>query len=163
VVVVVAVLDHLALVVEMQHRHSRVAEFLALLGPAGPPFHRGPLTRHDRLPKPALDILLGRELLAEIAPDASQAQVGLAERGERYTTVSAYSAAMASASRCGQARDQVSAQRRAAVSASMPAIQTGHLQLRTLDRHQIGRSVEHVRSVSVSPLPQVAVHRASCS
>src|SRR4029077_2021525 len=35
---------------------------------------------------------------------------------ERYTAVSAYSAAMASASRCGQARDQVSAQRRAAVS-----------------------------------------------
>ena len=40
VVVVVAVLDHLALVVEAQHRHSRVAEVLALLGPAGPPFDR---------------------------------------------------------------------------------------------------------------------------
>jgi hypothetical protein len=36
VVVVVAVPDYLAQVVEVQHRHSRVGEFLALLGPAGP-------------------------------------------------------------------------------------------------------------------------------
>jgi hypothetical protein len=115
VVVVVAVLDHLALLVEVQHRHSRVGEFLALLGPVGPPFDRGPAARDDRLAEPALDVLLDRELLAEIAA---------------YTTVSAYKAAMASASRCGQARDQVSAQRRAAVSASMPAIQTGRPQLR---------------------------------
>jgi hypothetical protein len=34
VVVVIAVLDHLALAVEVQHRHSRVGEFLTLLGPA---------------------------------------------------------------------------------------------------------------------------------
>src|SRR5262245_10797246 len=81
VVVVVAVLDDLALVVEVQHRHSRVGEFLALFGPAGPPFDRGPATGDDRLAEPALDVLLGRELLAEIAAYASQAQVRLAERG----------------------------------------------------------------------------------
>jgi hypothetical protein len=48
---------------------------------------------------------------------------------------------MASASRCGQACDQVSAQRWAAVLASMPAIQTGRLQLCTLDDHQIRRYI----------------------
>src|SRR5215469_6195841 len=81
VVVVVAVLDDLALAVEVQDRHTRVGEFLASLGPAGPPLDRSPFSRHDRLPKPALDILLGRELLAEIAADASQAPFRLAERG----------------------------------------------------------------------------------
>src|SRR5260370_28384443 len=80
VVVVVAVLDHLALVVEAQHRRSRVAEFLALLGPVGPPFDRSPVAGDDGLAKPALDILLGQELLAEVAADASQAQVRRAER-----------------------------------------------------------------------------------
>jgi hypothetical protein len=109
VVVVVAMLDDLALAVEVQHRHTRVGEFLALLGPAGPPLDRSPLTRHDRLPKPALDILLGRKLLAQIAADASQTRFGSPNAGERYSTASAYRAAMASASRRGQARDQVSA------------------------------------------------------
>jgi hypothetical protein len=80
VVVVVAVLDHLALVVKVQHRHFGVGEFLALLGPAGPPFDRGPAAGDDRLAEPALDVLLGRELLAEVAADASQAQVRRAER-----------------------------------------------------------------------------------
>jgi hypothetical protein len=37
-VVVVAVLDHLAPVVEAQHHHARVGEFLAFPGPAGSPF-----------------------------------------------------------------------------------------------------------------------------
>jgi hypothetical protein len=81
VVVVVAVLDHLALAVEAQHCHSRVAEFLALLGPAGPPFDRGPAARDNWLAKPALDVFLGRELLGQIAAHTRQAQVRRAERG----------------------------------------------------------------------------------
>ena len=80
-VVVVAVLDHLALLVEAQHGHSRVRELLPVLCPAGPPFDRGAMAGDDRLAEPALDILLGRELLVEIAADASQAQVRRAERG----------------------------------------------------------------------------------
>src|SRR5439155_8083048 len=80
-VVIVAVVNYLALVVEAQHRHSREREFPALLGPAAPPFDRGPVTRDDRLAEPALDILLGRKVLTEIPADASQAQVRLAERG----------------------------------------------------------------------------------
>jgi hypothetical protein len=63
VVVVIAVLDHLAPVIEVQHRHSRVCELLTLLGPAGPPFDRDPAVRDDRLAEPALDVLLGLELL----------------------------------------------------------------------------------------------------
>src|SRR5438445_5666691 len=43
---------------------------------------------------------------------------GLRKAGERYTAVSAYKAAIASTSRRGQARDHVSAQRRAADSVS---------------------------------------------
>ena len=41
VVVVVAMVGHLAVVVEAQHRHAGEGEFLALLPPAAPPFDRG--------------------------------------------------------------------------------------------------------------------------
>jgi hypothetical protein len=43
VVVRVAVLNHLAPAIEAQHRHSRECDFLVLLGPAAPPFDRGPV------------------------------------------------------------------------------------------------------------------------
>lgn len=81
VVVIIAVLDHLALAVEAQHAHSRVGEFLPLLGPAGPPFGRGPAARDDRRAEPALDIGLGQEIVGEIAVHASPAQARLAEWG----------------------------------------------------------------------------------
>jgi hypothetical protein len=73
VVVVVAVLDHLPLVVEAQHRHAREGEFLALLGSAAPPLDCGPVIADDRLAEPAFDILLGREVLVEVAADTGQA------------------------------------------------------------------------------------------
>ena len=71
VVVIVAVLDHLAVVVEAQHTHARIGEFLAFLGPAGPPFDCGPAARDDRRAEPALDILLDPEVVGEITADAS--------------------------------------------------------------------------------------------
>jgi hypothetical protein len=80
-VVVVAMVDHLAVVVEAQHGHPGEGEFLPLLAPAAPPFDRGAVGRDDRLAEPALDVLLGRKVLAEVAPNASQAGVGLPERG----------------------------------------------------------------------------------
>ena len=58
VVVVVAVVNDLALAVEAQHRHSREGQFLAVLGPAAPPFDRGPVTGDDRLAELALDVFL---------------------------------------------------------------------------------------------------------
>ena len=70
VVVIVAALNYLALVVEAQHRHSRERKCLVSLGPAALPFNGGPFARDDRLAEPALDILLGREILVEMAADA---------------------------------------------------------------------------------------------
>jgi hypothetical protein len=82
-VVVVAVVDNLALLVEAQHGHSRERELLPVLRPAGPPFDRGSVVvaRRDWLCEPALDVLLCRELLTEITADTGQAQVGYPERG----------------------------------------------------------------------------------
>jgi len=65
----------------MQHGHPGEGKFLPLLPPAAPPFDRGAVARGDRLAEPALDVLLGRKVLAKIAPNASQARVGLPERG----------------------------------------------------------------------------------
>src|SRR5215475_3043596 len=67
--VVVAVLDHLAPLIEAQHRHPRGPQVLALPGPADPPFDCGPVARDDRLADPALPVLPGRDLLAEVAAD----------------------------------------------------------------------------------------------
>ncbi len=57
-VVVVAVLDHLALLVEAQHGHSRKRQLLPFLLPAGPPFDRGSVARREWLPEPALNVPL---------------------------------------------------------------------------------------------------------
>jgi hypothetical protein len=78
--VVVAVLDHLAAIVESEHRHSRVGELLASLGPAGPPLDRSPIARHDRLSESAFDLVLGPELFVEIPAHVSKTDKRLAER-----------------------------------------------------------------------------------
>src|SRR5690349_16549344 len=69
VVVVVAVVNYLALVVEAQQRHPGERQFLAPLGPTAPPFDCRSVTGDDRLAEPALDVLLGRKVLAEVAVD----------------------------------------------------------------------------------------------
>src|SRR5438445_3416410 len=79
VVVVVTMVDHFALVVEAQHGHPGEGQFLPLLPPAAPPFDCCAVARNDRLAEPALDVLLGPKVLAQIAPNASQAGVGLTE------------------------------------------------------------------------------------
>src|SRR6266581_1051571 len=71
--------DHFALVVEAQHGHPGEGQFLPLLPPAAPPFDCCAVARNDRLAEPALDVLLGPKVLAQIAPNASQAGVGLTE------------------------------------------------------------------------------------
>jgi hypothetical protein len=80
VVVVVAVLDHLAFLVEPQHGCSRERELLSTLCPTGPPLDRGSVARRDRLSEPALNVLLRRKLLTEVAADPGQTRVRLAER-----------------------------------------------------------------------------------
>ena len=52
-----------------------------MLGPAGPPFDRGPAARHDRRAEPALYSFLDQEVVGEPAADASPAQARLAEGG----------------------------------------------------------------------------------
>jgi hypothetical protein len=72
-------IDDAAVGVEAQDRRARERETLALLDPCAPPLDGGAVAVDERLSEPALEVLLDREVFAEVASDAREPEVGFTE------------------------------------------------------------------------------------
>jgi hypothetical protein len=69
--VVVAMVDDLALVVEAKHGYTRVGELLSVFSPGPPPLNRGAVPINDRNAEPTLDVVLPVMALTEIPQSRS--------------------------------------------------------------------------------------------